>query len=641
MTHIFDTAVRPQDDFFGYVNNPWLKANPIPASESSWGTFYVLRDNAVQAVHDILEELKNTEESTLTHDQLLLKKLYASALGFDDNTEAHTQTLMSEVAKVTAIDSLQDLSAYLGYAHRVGYRPFWASYVGLDDKDSTIQTFRLWQAGLSLPNRDYYLEDSEQMADVRSKYETFYNDVSLLLDGILTNEWSSVNTIERQIAEKSWTDIELRDVQKNYAKISVKDLQGKTAGFDWQAYFAGLGWQTPQEHIVVDQLSFIESMTTLIATEKLDNLKAYLRWHVVNSYLAWFSQESSNLNFAFYGTVISGVKEQKPLWKRASLLLDNLPVGEIVGREYAARHFPESSKQTVLGLVEDIRQAYHTRIDRLGWMGNETKKRAHAKLDNLKVFIGYPSVWKDFSALSLSDNLLENLIASQAFETDLDLAKAGTKPAEEDWEMNAHTVNAYHHPNRLEIVFPAAILQAPFFDPNASRATNLGGIGAVIGHELTHGFDDQGSEFDEYGNSNPWQSDEERKSFFALAENIVKLADAFETVPGTHLQGKLILGEAIADVGGLELAVEALKASEQDPAKLKTALDDLFVNFATCECGQATEERLIQLAKIDPHPPSPFRVNCVVNHVDAFYEQYGVQSSDKLYLAPEARAKIW
>lgn len=637
MTHTFDTAVRPQDDFFGYVNNVWLRENPIPASESTWGTFYVLRDNAVTAVHDILQELANADETTLTHDQRLLKVFFQSALDFDANEKQHAETLQKELDKIEDISSPGDLAAYLGYAHRVSYHGFWNSYVSLDDKDSQMETFRFYQAGLSLPNRDYYLDESERMQVIRTKYAKFYQTVRTLLPETAPDAWDAIYSMEMKLAKVSWTNIELRDVQKNYTKLTIDELK-RTIPFDWDAYFMSLGWQEPAGYVVVDQLSYIAACAELMRSEPLETIKAYLAWQVINRTLSWYNETTSAANFDFYGRTLNGTKEQKELWKRASLLIDNTLLGEILGREYAAKHFPESSKQAVLSMVEDVRAAYHGRIYQLTWMKDTTKQRAHRKLDNLKVFIGYPSVWEDLSALELGDNILDNLLTAHAFNTDLELAKIGKPPKAEDWEMNAHTVNAYHHPNRMEIVFPAAILQPPFFDPMTSYATNLGGIGSVIGHELTHGFDDQGSEFDENGNSNPWQDTDEQKAFFELAENIVRQADAFESIPGTFLQGKLILGEAIADVGGLQLAIDALKRSG------KTSHDDfeeLFTNFARAECGTATDERLVQLAKTDPHPPSRFRVNCVANHVDEFYETYGVEPSDKLYLPPTGRAQIW
>ena len=633
----YDMAVRPQDDFFGYVNNKWLAANPIPASESTWGTFYVLRDKAVKAVHDILQELSRTDSAELSHDQKLLKTFFESAMNFDTNHVKHLATLKGELAKIDAITTPNKLAGYLGYAHRASYSSFWADYVSLDDKDSGREALRFYQAGLSLPNRDYYLDKSENMAKVRSEYAKFYEQVRTLLPDVTPDDWQSIYQLELKIAEASWTNVELRDVQKNYSKLTLEELSDRLKDFCWSSYFTGLGWEQPTGYVIVDQLSFIKTCVKLLKDTPLENVKSYLKWHVINHSLSWLSQATSQLNFDFYGQILSGVKEQKELWKRASALIDNTVIGEALGREYATRHFPEASKAILIDLIEEIRRAYHQRIDRLTWMKQPTKLRAHTKLDNLKVFVGYPSVWKDLSKLNFTDNILDNLLAARIFRTNLDLAKVGQPPRLEDWEMNAHTVNAYHHPNRLEIVFPAAILQPPFFDPQASRATNLGGIGAVIGHELTHGFDDQGSEFDKFGNSNPWQTEDERKAFMNLAENIIRLADFYETVPGTFLQGHLILGEAIADVGGLELAVEALTLGAHTPDDLV----ELFVNFARCECGQATPERLVELAKVDPHPPSAFRVNCVVNHVDAFYDSYNLTASDKLYLPPEQRAQIW
>lgn len=633
MTHTFDTSVRPQDDFFGYVNNHWLKEHPIPKTETSWGTFYILRDKSWKAVDSIIKELGATDTLSLSHDQNLLKSLFSSALNFEKFTANHVEVLRPLIMEIDSASSEQ-LATLLGRLHRQHVGGPWTTYVGQDDKNSDNQVLRFYQSGLSMPNRDYYLERSERMAGYRKAYKLYYAKMKHALSDLNLGTWSDVWSVEKRIARFSWTDIALRDVHKNYTKLMLQDLYEDCPGFDWGAYFAALGWKTPSDDIVADQFAFVKASVELMYSEPLDEVKAYLKWHVVNGYANWISSETSKLVFDFYNRTLSGQKEMKPLWKRAVLLADRLVIGETLGREYAARHFPESSKHAVEELVEEIRTAYHERIKRLTWMSEATKKRAHTKLDNINVFVGYPSIWKDLSNLEFDpENIILNCMNAVSFETDLDLAKVGKKPAEEEWEMNAHTVNAYNHPNRLEIVFPAAILQAPFYSPDATHAENLGGIGAVIGHELTHSFDDQGCEFDEHGNTNPWQTKAERKAFDKLAQNIVKQADAFETVPGTFLQGKLILGEAIADVGGLALAVEALED--------KSKLQELFVNFATCECGATTPERAVELAKVDPHPPSPFRVNCVVNHNDAFYEAYNVTKSDKLYLPPENRAKIW
>lgn len=633
MPHAFDNSVRPQDDFFGYVNNKWLNKNPIPPTETSWGTFYVLRDKSWEAVDAIVKELAETSEASLSQDQKLLKRFFSSALSFENNSSNHIETLRSLIIEIDSTGP-EHIATLLGALHRHHISGFWTSYVGQDDKDSNNQVLRLYQSGLSLPNRDYYLERSDRMAGYRKAYKAYFAKMKRAVRELPVGEWTDIWRIEKKLARISWTDIALRDVQKNYTKLTQTLLESECPHFDWGAYFTALGWKKPSDDLVADQFAFIKASVQLMQSESFDAVKSYLKWHLVNGYANWISKETSDLLFDFYSRTLSGQKEMKPLWKRAVLLADRLVIGEALGREYAARHFPETSKQAVTELVEEIRSAYHARIDKLSWMSEPTKKRAHTKLDNIKVFVGYPSVWKDLSKLEFNDsNIIENCMRAASFDTDFDLAKVGKKPADEEWEMNAHTVNAYNHPNRLEIVFPAAILQAPFYSPEASHAENLGGIGAVIGHEFTHGFDDQGCQFDEFGNTNPWQTLEEREAFDKLAENIVRLGDAFETIPGTFLQGKLILGESIADVGGLALAVEAL----QD----KSRLEELFVNFAMCECGHTTTERAVELAKVDPHPPSKFRVNCVVNHNDAFYETYGVTVSDKLYLVPDARAKIW
>lgn len=629
----FDLGVRPQDDFFGYVNNNWLAANPIPKTETTWGTFYVLRDASWKAVDTIVKELTSANEPSLSRDQLLLKNFFASALSFESNSKNQIATLKSQLDEIDAATP-ETIASLLGELHRKKVGAFWTLYVLQDDKDSANQVLRYYQAGLSLPNRDYYLERSERMVGYRKAYKKFFADMKRELKSLNIGSWTNIWRVEKKIARNSWTEVALRDVQKNYTKLTLDSLKKDCPNFDWNAYFESYGWKNTSDDIVADQFTFVQRSVELLNTESFEAVKAYLKWRTVCSYTSWLTKKTAELSFDFYSRTLAGQREMKPLWKRAVLLADHLIIGEALGREYAARHFPETSKHAVEDLVEDIRRAYHGRIDQLTWMSDVTKKRAHTKLDNIKVFVGYPTIWKDLSTLQfVPDNTVENIVSSLVLDTDMDIAKIGKKPAVEEWEMNAHTVNAYNHPNRLEIVFPAAILQAPFYSPKATHAENLGGIGAVIGHEFTHGFDDQGCEFDEQGNTNPWQTKKERKAFNDLAENIVKQADAFEAVPGTFLQGKLILGEAIADVGGLTLAVEALDD--------KSKLSELFVNFATCECGHTTDEREVEAAKTDPHPPSKFRVNNVVNHNDSFYDAYEVKKADKLYLPPENRAKIW
>jgi putative endopeptidase len=636
----FDTTVRPQDNYFAYVNNSWLKANPIPPTESSWGTFYELRDASTLAVQEIMDELLSSEPTTLSADQQLLRSFFDTGMRFDSLAANHRESIKKMYATIDAICTPTQLAHHLGVMHRQDQQAFWSVYVDHDDKNSQLQVLRIHQNGLSMPNRDYYLDRSPHMRDIRSAYKLFYAEIREHLGDLVPSDWKAIYKTEQRLAKAAWTNVKLRNIARNYNRYTLDTLQSSFS-FDWDAYYAGLGWQNPSDNIVVSQPSFVLAVTELLETTPLEDIKQYLKWRSLLLVIGWTDQQSADIAFRFFGTKISGVTDMKPLWKRVVQSADTLVIGEAIGREYAKKHFPESSKKAVLSIVEDVRNAYRKRLDAVTWMGASTKQIAHRKLSAMKVFIGYPSVWKDLSDLTFySENHIESILNARRFWSDLELAKVGQPPQEEQWEMNAHTVNAYHHPNRLEIVFPAAILQPPFFDPNASYATNLGGIGAVVGHEFTHGFDDQGADFDEFGNTNRWQKPAERKRFDALAKHIVEQANAYETVPGVHLQGKLILGEAIADIGGLELAIESLRKSTTE-SSFKKEVITLLVNFARCECGHATKERLIELAKIDPHPPSPFRVNAVVSHISAFYDAYSLQETDALYTPESQRARIW
>ncbi len=635
----FDTSLRPQDDYFGYVNNRWLREHPIPPTESTWGTFYELRDQSIDAVHAIMNELQETN-GTLDHTETLIKDFYTTGLSYDSLSANHISTIKALFDEIDAITTNNQLAQTLGMMHTRDQNAFWSPYVDIDDKNSKLHVLRFHQSGISLPNRDYYLDNTDHMKAIREKYALYYDRIKSHLPDNTPTDWDAIWDIEHALARASWTNVELRDVEKNYNRFTLESLTTAYT-FDWMAYFKGLGWDKPSDDIVIGQPTYVSAVMELLNTTPLNTIKFYLKWRCLLGIISWVDITAAEITFDFFGKEISGVQQIKPVWKRTVHLGDSLIIGEAIGRLYARKHFPETSKQEVLTIVEAVRSAYHTRIDRLTWMADDTKQRAHTKLDNISVFIGYPSVWKNLDNLSFStDNHIANIITAREFLSALELTKVGNPPADEEWEMNAHTVNAYHHPNRLEIVFPAAILQTPFYSPDATRAENLGGIGAVIGHEFTHGFDDQGADFDEHGNTNRWQTDTEREAFDALAEHIVAQADTFETVPGVYLQGKLILGEAIADVGGLELAIESLTMSRENPST-DGSVKDLLVNFARCECGHTTKERLIELAKVDPHPPSPFRVNAVVGHINAFYDAYSVTAEDKLYIAPEKRSRIW
>jgi len=637
----FDKTPRPQDDFFGYVNNDWLIKNPIPPNESSWGTFHVLRDQSANAVKKIVAELNDTPDNELAHDQKLIRNFFATAMSFTSFAGNNLTTLDNELQKIQKIKDKKHLASYLGHAHRYDFASFWSDYVAQDDKNSQIQVLRVNQGGLCMPNRDYYLDKSSRMKQIRKEYKNYFEKVHKLQPKLTLRAWDAIYNIEKQLAKASWTDVELRDVEKNYNRFTIQELYSRFPRFDWLQYFKGLGWKSPTDNIVINQPSFIDSVLNIIDRHSLDEIKAYLSWLVLDHLLEWVDDESAKAYFDFYGQVITGKKAINPTWKRAVLQADKLIIGEVLGREYAKRYFPESSKKSVLKIVEDIRRAYHARIDKVPWMQSSTKNLAHKKLDKTKVLIGYPSKWHNLGKLEFcSDNHLFNTLAAHSFLTNIALKKIGKKPPVEDWQMNAHTVNAYYEPNQLVICFPAAILQPPFYDPSANYATNLGGIGSVIGHEFTHGFDDQGAEFDDQGNVIKWQTRTERSAFKKLANTLAKQADTYEVLPGVFLKGKLILGEIIADIGGVQLAIEALSAMD-NPKKSKDNLRDLFTSYAVTERGAQREEYLLQMAKTDPHPPSRFRVNCTLQHIDDYYDAFDVSQNDKLYLDAEKRVRIW
>jgi len=637
----FDKKLRPQDDFFGYVNNNWLKSNPIPPEESTWGTFSVLRDKSLDAIKKIIYELSNAPARTLNRDQKLIKTFFSTALSYPTYKNNHLKTINSELQTIRNIKDKNQLPYYLGHAHQYNFNSFWSSYVAVDDKNNLVQVLRIHQDGLCLPNRDYYLNNTTRMKRFRKDYEAYFHTVHKLVPKHSPNNWDPILGIELRLAQSSWTDIKLRDIEKNYNRFKIKKLQSRFPRFDWLEYFRGQGWEKPNDNIVIDQPSFIDEVLDIIESYSLEEIKQYLSWHVVDSLFGWIDEISAKTRFEFYGKVISGKVKNKPLWKRAILQADETVIGEMLGREYVARYFPESSKKAVLELVEDIRLAYHKRIDKALWMNEKSKKLAHKKLDNIRVLIGYPSIWQNLNKLKFSsNNHLVNILSTRGFESNLEIAKIGQKPDPEEWYMNAQTVNAYHDPNQLVICFPAGILQPPFYSSGASYATNLGGIGVTIGHEFTHGFDDQGSEFDEYGNANRWQTNSERRIFNKIAQIIIDQADAFEVLPRTFLKGELVIGEAIADIGGLEIAIEALTV-KTNLKNIKKSLRELFVNAAIFECGAQREEQLIRQVMTDPHPPSLFRINCVLSHINAFYETYDVTTHDKLYLPPDGRAHIW
>jgi predicted metalloendopeptidase len=638
---VLDTSVRPQDDFFKYVNASWLNAHPIPKSETRWGTFNVLREDAWKAMRDIFETLQAANPEMGSIEQQA-RDFYYTGMNYDTFEATHLSEIAAIHEKIDAVQNTKQLSNIVGELHAMDIDSLWYTYVDSDHDDSTKHIFHFRQAGLTLPNRDYYLEDSDKMRAVREKYKTHANTLGEFFPlGTSDNAvWQRIIAFETAIATISRSPADLRDVEKNYNKTTLSDLKSTYDAIDWDEYAKGLGWQA-DDKITVEQPEFMVFMNESFKTMPLDDIKLYLKWRVLNQCLGKISTRFSDIYFNFFGRVLSGTTEIMPQWKRVVLAAENT-IGEGTGQLYARKHFPESSKQQVLSLVEYVRTSYDERIDHLDWMSDETKQYAKKKLANMKVLIGYPDVWRDFSGLSITrTSYLANILAGQKLEVTYWLKKLHEPTSRDDWFMTPQTVNAYHDPNRLVICFPAGILQQPFFSPNASLAANMGGIGTVIGHELTHGFDDQGCMFDAEGNVRTWQTEEERAAFNKKAQIIVDQADAFEVLPELTLRGKLVLGESIADLGGIEISLHALKKQLASFGDISEAIAEFFINYAYTECSAVREEKLREYTLTDPHPVSEFRVNGILSHVNEFYEAFDIKEGDKLYLPEDKRAHIW
>jgi putative endopeptidase len=630
--------IRPQDDFFGFVNSQWIQDNPIPDDKSRWGTFDVLQENVRGNLRLLYEKLQGHPDIMPSTPDQQVRDLYYTAMHADDFTDEHLTQLESICQKIDQIKDKTSLSACMGELNAIGVSTPWDVWVDCDNKDSERHILHISQDGLTLPNRDYYLDDSKEMKKVRDAYakhlqQIFTHFPYVAQESALFN--STVTTLETLLAKRSHTDAALRDVEANYNKTSFATLKETYTNIDWDSYAAALGWQ-PDDQISIDQPDFLQYVDSLFSTVTVEEWKIYLKWHFLAAYYGQVNESFAQLKFDFFGKTISGVKKVVPKWKRAIEIV-NGSLGQAAGKLYVEEYFPEASKQQVFDLVEQVRASYASRIAGLDWMDTATKALALEKLANIKVLVGYPDTWRDYSALKIGrESLISNLVASEKHNNAYSLERLKHPVSRDEWLMDPQTVNAYNDPSRLVICFPAAILMSPFFDSTASHAVNLGGIGSVIGHELTHGFDDQGSRYDSKGNVRVWQSTQDRKHFATRADIIVRQADAYEPLPGLHMQGNLVIGESIADLGGIEIAYDALcKAGDKNDAQA------FFIANAVLERGVTRDEKKRELAFTDPHPDAPFRINGMLQHVDGFYEAFDVREGDELYRPEAKRARIW
>ena len=639
-----DPDIRPQDDLFGHVNGRWLETTEIPADKGSWGSFVHLADAAEVQVRAIIEGLAErvvAGEEGLGDDAMRIACLYASFMD-DQAVEAlGYEPLRPLLDAVDSLRDVRDLAAFLGEFEQIGGSGAFAVYVDVDGKNSDRMLFNVVQGGLGMPDESYYHD--EKFAEIREKYVAFLTRMFELVERPdAAAAAATVMAVETRLSQGHWERAETRDVQKTYNLLTLEELHALCPGFDWEAFIRNLGGsgETIAE-TCVRQPSFFEHLSKALQEVPIEDWRAWLAARVVRAYAPYLAAEFVETNFDFYGRTLGGTPELRERWKRGVALVEG-SIGEAVGREYVARHFPPASKAMMDDLVGNLLRAYRESISTLAWMSDDTKKAAYEKLDTFRSKIGYPETFRDYSSLEFVPNdLLGNVAAAEAFETRRQLAKIGAPVDRDEWLMLPQTVNAYYRPGMNEICFPAAILQKPFFAPDADPAENYGGIGAVIGHEIGHGFDDQGSQYDGAGNLQDWWTPDDKSAFQVKAQALIEQYNGFSprNLPGEHVNGALTVGENIGDLGGLTIALMAYSIAQDGDVGLDDA-QELFFSWAYCWRTKRRPELDRQYLTIDPHSPPEFRAN-IVRNLDEFHAVFGTQEGDGLWLDPADRVRIW
>jgi putative endopeptidase len=646
-TQYIDTSVRPQDDFFTYLNGKWLKSTEIPADKASWGTFMKLRDDAQENSRGIIEAAHKDKTKKAGTDVQKIGDLYASFMDEARLETLGTKPLAGELQRIRTLKDKKGLPNLIAHLSKIGVATPYGIRVGQDARASTKYATYIGQGGLGMPDRDYYLKlDDKRMLEARTKYEEHVAQI-LTLSGAknAAEQAKAIVAFETELAKVQWTKVENRDPVKRYNKMSVAELGALTPGYDWNAALAAAGVGNKLDYIIVAQPSYLSGFNRVLASTDLATLKSYFEWQLLREYSPYLSKAFVDANFAFYGTALTGVTENRPRWKIGVSTVEGA-LGEAVGRQYVAKHFPAERKARMEELVKNVTAAYAQSIDTLDWMTPATKKEAQAKLAKFVPKVGYPNKWRDYSKLAIRpDDLVGNVKRAAEFGYNRNITKLGQPIDREEWGMTPQTVNAYYSSSMNEIVFPASILQPPFFDMRADDAVNYGAIGAVIGHEIGHGFDDKGSQSDGDGNLRDWWTKEDRAAFQARADMLVKQYSGYSPIPGYNVNGELTLGENIGDNSGLAIAYKAYKISlKGQPAPVIDGLTGdqrFFMGFGQVWRSKMREAQQIVQVKTDPHSPGQFRANGTVMNHPAFYDAFNVKEGDKMYLAPKDRVTIW
>jgi predicted metalloendopeptidase len=647
-TNSLDRRYRPQDDFDSFVNGGWKKNNPVPATEGNWGAFGIIdKENSEVKLKGIIDGVLKTKDHKAGSDEQRIADMYTAFMDSLGIEQQGLKPLNQYISQIMGVSNLADWIKINGELQRIGVSSVLGVYVDADDRNSAMNAVKWGQSGLSLGEKSYYSGKDERMQTIRTEFVAHVNQImglSQYFDSVQSGK--RLLDFESQLATCQLSNVELRDPIKTYNKLHMNDLKSLSKNCDWSSFSVAQGIQT--DSIIVQNKAYFTKLNTLLSKTDVNTLKLFTYYKLISSFSKYLPAGYKNEFFHFYGQVKGGIKQQKTRAIQAIDVAESLGEGNILGRLYTKAYFPESSKKKVAEMIENVRAVFSERVKtKLPWMTDNTKTKALEKLSTFVYKIGYPDQWEDYSKIAVNKStLIENIISNTLWSHNKMLKDVGAPVDKKRWLMPPQTVNAYYNPLNNEIVFPAGILQAPFFNPTADDAINYGGIIAVIGHEFTHGFDDQGAQYDAKGNLKNWWSEEDAKNFKTLGDQYITYFNQFEPLKGIHVNGALTIGENIADLGGITLAYYALKKSlegKPEPAKIDgfTWQQRFFLSWAQVWHNNIKDEELRNRLQTDPHSPARYRINGPLKHFQPFYEAFGIKEGDKMWIPENQRVVIW
>lgn len=646
-TNNFDKKASPKEDFYQYVNGSWMAKNPVPGDKSRWGAFDVMDRENNEKVKLLLEETSKKTDNPKGSTAQKMGDFYASAMDSTKIESLGASPIKSILAEIDGMKNIEDLQKIMAKYHSEGDAPFFAIGAEPDMKNSSMNILGIYQSGYGLPDRDYYLANDDRSKEIRVKYLEYMQKLFSFVgnNADQSKKLSDVAMkIETQFANSAFTRLEMRNPEIQYNKMDLSALEKLCPNVNWKNYFTAMNISKTDE-INVQNLKFMKNLSSMMKSVSIEDWKTYLKWYVLNNSATALSSNFVDARFEFFGKFMTGAKVNRARWERMVGLTNNV-LGEVVGQEYVKKYFPAEAKKKMLDLVNNLKASLKERLNTLDWMSAPTKAAALVKLETIMVKIGYPDKWKDYSALEIvRDDFYKNLQNASKFAFQDNIKKLGKPVDRTEWQMSPQTVNAYYNPTNNEIVFPAAILQAPFFNMDADDAVNYGGIGAVIGHEITHGFDDEGRKFDDKGNMKDWWAPEDTEKYKAKVQMIVDQYNKYSPLPNMNINGQLTLGENIADLGGVTISYYALQKANKGKKVEKidgfTPEQRFFINYAQVWRQNIKDQELMKRIKEDPHSPAKFRVLGVVSNLQEFYDAFGLKQGDKLWKPVNERAKVW